>query len=316
MVSVKGFEQAEAIRLGESIGAAAREFSRFIDLEALDGITIAADYPAALRELDRGFEATSQLTPTTENGLGIAMTPTVLRGGIVKAHMVFHGGVAFQLVQQEDVDGQAHAFYTVAHECGHVELTKVFDKAFPGRLLKHRHTDYEESFVAEAARGCWDEYAASRLSGPFGEKQLPLYEETFVTVLQNARERGNAAIRAFRLHADLMRLLAEVGPIYRQVLTFGSYLLGHLAGRSESLSSAKSVEAALDGHWYAPHFLKLSAELEKLWSRYGEWSSFDEFAPIGAIAKNVMREAGVDIQRESDGRIRVNVPFTPETIPS
>ena len=114
-----------------------------------------------------------------------------------------------------------------------------------------------------------------------------------------------------------MRLLAEVEPIYRQVLTFGSYLLGHLAGRGDCLSSAKSAEAVLDGHWYAPHFLKLSAELEKLWSRYGEWSSFDEFGPIGEIAKGVMREGGVDIQREPDGRIRVNVPFTqPETIPS
>src|ERR1700728_2515316 len=86
-VCVKGFPEEDAKRLGELIWLFVRELSRIIDLEHLDGITVADDYPAALRDLDRGFEATRPLTPTTENATGVAMTPAVLRDGVLKSHI-------------------------------------------------------------------------------------------------------------------------------------------------------------------------------------------------------------------------------------
>jgi hypothetical protein len=65
-------------------------------------------------------------------------------------------------------------------------------------------------------------------------------------------------------------------------------VLGHLAGIGADRSAAAKAEAALEGHWFAPHYAQLAAELEKLWSRYGAWSDLNEFTAIGEIAKNVM----------------------------
>jgi hypothetical protein len=315
IVCVKGLPEEEAKRLGELICLTVREFSRIIDLERLDGVTVAADYVAALLELDRGFKATQPLTPTTENATGIAMTPAVLRDGTLKSHIVFNASVALQLDHGPNVEGYAWAFYTVAHECAHVQLRKTFDQSFPGLILNRTYKDYEESFIFESSNACWEEYAASRLSAPFGEKQLTWYEETFVTALQKARERGNAIIRAFRSHGDVNRLLKEIVPVYTQVLTFASYVLGHLAGIGADRSAAEKAETALEGHWFAPHYARLAAELEKLWSRYGAWSDLNEFTAIGEIAKNVMHESGVDLQRRPNGQIYVNVPFSMDTMP-
>jgi hypothetical protein len=194
-------------------------------------------------------------------------------------------------------------------------IEEVFVTSFPGIELTRRYKDFDESFVWESSNACWDEYAASRISAPFGEKQLPLYEETFVTVLQNARERGNVMIRAFRSHGDIGRLMAEIVPVYTQVLTFASYVLGHLAGTGAEVSAAARTKAALEGHWFAPRFTELSAELEKLWSRYNAWSKLEEFTTLGIIAKDVMREGGVDIQRRPSGEIYINVPFSADTMP-
>lgn len=314
-VCVKGFPEEQGKRLGNLIVSAVNLFGRVLDLERLDGITVAADYPAALRELDRGFAQMQPLTPTTENAIGIAMTPPVLRDGVIKSHIVFNVGVVLQLDENGPDEERQVAFYIVGHECAHVQLLKALDQCFPGHFLKHRYKDFEESFLWETSNACWDEYAACRLSAPFGERQLGWYEDTFLTALQNARERGNAAIRTFRLHKDVRRLTAEIVPVYSQVLTFASYVLGHLAGIGADLSAVPRAQAALRGHWFEPHFTALAAALEKIWSRYGDWAGLEEFTTIGAIAKDVLRERGVDIQRRPSGEIYLNVPFTPETMP-
>ena len=46
-------------------------FSRLVDLSQLDGITIAADYPAALADLDRGYETKGKLTATSDQAMGV-----------------------------------------------------------------------------------------------------------------------------------------------------------------------------------------------------------------------------------------------------
>ncbi|NUJ81753.1 hypothetical protein HUN39_17325 [Methylocystis sp. FS] len=95
-------EAEAAQRFGVVIGEYIQEISRYIDLERLDGVTIANDYPAALRQLDRGFTASHELTPTaSELVTGVAMTPSVRRDGVVKAHMVLMAGVIFPLEDEQ-----------------------------------------------------------------------------------------------------------------------------------------------------------------------------------------------------------------------
>lgn len=98
IVSLLGFnttEDAEAV--GEIIGCCTRELSRLFDLSSLDGVTVASDYSKALQDLDRGYESSHQLTPSEGKLVGVAMTPSVIRGGKLKSHIVLWAGLVADL---------------------------------------------------------------------------------------------------------------------------------------------------------------------------------------------------------------------------
>lgn len=66
-VSLRGFDTEEHARaFGNLVATYVRSLSRFIDLTALDGITIASDYAQALLELDRSHEV--RLLPSRQHG--------------------------------------------------------------------------------------------------------------------------------------------------------------------------------------------------------------------------------------------------------
>ena len=235
-VKLRNFDSAErAEEFGHLIAECARSISRCIELERLDGITVAFDYDAALAELDRGFEARRPLRRTADhNNLGIGMAPAVLRDGFVKAHLLFWAPAVLPLQDDHSTKASRRALYFVAHECAHVEDLKHRDMCFPGTILQREISDPEEA-ILEGLAGClWEEYAACRISAIFGQDQTSVYEESLAKVLPEARDRSNAAIRAYRLHTDIDRVLEEAGVPLCEPLRYAAYLLGHLDGCGES----------------------------------------------------------------------------------
>jgi hypothetical protein len=103
-VSLRGFADAKhAEGFGRVIAYTVGSISRFIDLQRLDGITVAFDYDDALAQLDRGYRATTPLTRTSNDQiLGVAMAPAVLREGQVKAHLVFSASFVLPLENEDD----------------------------------------------------------------------------------------------------------------------------------------------------------------------------------------------------------------------
>ncbi|WP_298125232.1 hypothetical protein [Brevundimonas sp.] len=79
--------------MGDLVASYVRAISRRINLASLDGITIAGDYAQALLELDRGYETSHTLTPSEGLAIGVAMTPSVIRDGVVKSHLVLNAGI-------------------------------------------------------------------------------------------------------------------------------------------------------------------------------------------------------------------------------
>ena len=93
-VCVRAFDSVErATDFANLLAEYARELSRWINLERLDGFTVADDYPQALLELDRGYESSNRLTPTDEHAIGVAMTPAVIRDGTIKNHILINAAV-------------------------------------------------------------------------------------------------------------------------------------------------------------------------------------------------------------------------------
>lgn len=312
--SLHGFaDPEEGTRFGQALGEAMRLISRVINLERLDGITVSFDYEDALASLDRGFNSTQPLKGTSSDLLlGVAMTPAVLRDGIVKAHMVFHAPFITPLMGGDE-KLQRQAFSLLAHESGHVEGLKHFDMAFPGSIL--RPVRVNNHFLFQVAEGIWSEYCACRVSAELAEEQTAVYETSLVSVLEVANERAKAAIREYRLHHDLEKVMQEAGHYICQPLKIGAYLLGHLDGLSLDLHAVPAAESALRETQYERCMMDLRDVLRGLWSRLGRWTDIAEFHVLEHIASQTMADRGMIFRNLDNGSIYLDIPFTPETMP-
>jgi hypothetical protein len=315
-VSLRDFvDETEAREFGNIMGLTIRAISRYINLERLDGITVAYDYDDALAQLDRGYQATRVLTRTANDRmLGVAMAPAVMRGGTVKGHLVFHAPFVLPL-QDETSEHYQQALYLVAHECGHIQDLKHRDESFPGTILQQQISDYEEAMLEQVAAALWEEYAACYASALLGDGQAAAYEETFVSALSVATDQANDAITAYRLHGDINRVLEEAGNPICEPLRMAAYLIGHLDGRDEDFASLPDIATALKGSPYEKFVDRLSTILRDLWSRRGHWESREEFVPLHDLTRDVLGHGGLKLERQPDGTLYVDIPYTPETMP-
>lgn len=315
-VTARGFPDTDtATRFANSIANAVRAISCYIDLSALDGITVAYDYDAALADLDRGYAATRPLTRTADDRvLGVAMAPAVLRDGAVKGHLVFHA--PFVLPIEDETDEHFNqALYLIAHECAHIEDLKFRDEQFPSTILQQQIQDPEERIFTSVTEAVWEEYAACRISAAFGDEQAPVFEECLVGALNAARDEANAAIRDYRLHGDVDRVLEQAGRPLCEPLRHAAYLLGHLDGRQEDWNTVPQARDRLAESAYAPHIARLAEALQTLWSTRDEWESREVFIPLKEIARAVLADGGMIVIRRSNDQAYVDIPFTPDTMP-
>ena len=314
-VTIRGFDTEEhATQFAHLIGAYVRELSRYIDLRGLDGITVAADYNQALLDLDRGYDTSHRLTPSDEFAIGIAMTPSVIRGGKVKSHIVLNAWIASALEDQNSEDFST-AIHMLAHECAHVEITDRFDTAFPGVLMQSTHDNVHDAFRWQIIQASWDEYAATRISAAIGHDPTAGYEETFKTALNETRQKANELIKAYRLHGDVDQILAEIYGAYGDLMKFACYLLGNMAGLGLSLNDLPATKTALEGHWFQPYYERLGATCQDIFDDYGKWSDKSRFEELGDIADELIVDSGLTVSHLGDGRLYVDIPFTPETMP-
>src|SRR6266567_2798592 len=89
------------------------------------------------------------------------------------------------------------------------------------------------------------------VSAVFGEHQSAVYEQCFTSVLSVAREQGNVAIRSYRMHGDITRVLEEAGPPLCEPLRTAAYLIGHLDGLNLGFDSAPRARDELATSAYA-----------------------------------------------------------------
>lgn len=309
-IAVSCFDDRQrAESFGRIVAGYVAYLGQHIDLSALDGVTIAGNYPQALAALDRGYETRTTLTASSDFAQGIAMTPAVLRDGMIKCHMVFNAAVLLPLEDTARAEC-SQAVYTLAHECAHVEVTKVFNACFPGVLLQPIVGDFWDGLRWRVIEACWNEYAASWLSAPFGHDPTCDYEETFLHVLRQAGEAAELAIQAYRYHADHGRIADEVYGIYGDLLKYAAYQMGNLAGHGRKLIDLPQSCAALSGHWFAPFHERLAVALDELLRGYGAWESKAVFEAIGDIADELVASRGLALRRHGNGYLRVDVPFS------
>lgn len=111
-------------------------------------------------------------------------------------------------------------------------------------------------------------------------------------------------------------ILAEIYGEYGQLLKFAAYHIGNLDGHGIAPQDRPATAAALQGHWFAPYFELLHSRCRGAAENYGKWEDRKSFDLIGDLLEEVLAFGGIHFQYMSDGRLRIDIPFTAETMPT
>jgi hypothetical protein len=151
----------------------------------------------------------------------------VLRDGEHRSHVVINAMLVRPLVDPESALYQ-FAVHTLCHEFAHVYDHMLRAKALPG-FYGSQITDLRESTLLRLSMAAWDEYAASRLSAPWGTPEYcSEFEEGLLPMLDTMLARAEAAKKAFAAHRDTEKTMTDLADIFGTFLIRAAYLVGML----------------------------------------------------------------------------------------
>lgn len=282
----------------------------WLTLEALDSIVFNHDYAQALRDVNARVGHECQAT-SEPSGVGIAM---VVHLG-EKCVAVLDAGLVHGVLNDDAPDRQAVCMDTAMHELCHLH-----DHGRKWRLigqdLRTRPPSPSQQHVFTAADAAWSEYFANKYSHS-SYSSPDVHPKLLAEVVPSVCSDIKAAIRAYRLHLRMVDLVA----LCKQKVLYLFQCFGYAAGRlcasgaalgevaPESLTALR--DAGLEDVWTA-----VVAELVRLDTLRDEWRSFDELNALMALADTAFRRFGVFYGELTPLGIRVEVPETPDTMPS
>lgn len=310
-IKVIGLPVELASNVQKILGRILETVGQKINLVGLDGITFAIDYRQALLDLDRGYDTEYKLTPSNDHGVGIAMSPCVLRNNRLKTHVVINAQAFFDMLENERED---MVINTVAHECAHVELNHLYDAAFPGKLLRTR-SNVLDHFRTECMLASWNEFGACWRSAPFGPTGQLFYEAAFLPALEETRPAANAAIMEYRTHGDVQIVVSKVCGLYSSLLKYSAYHLGNLHGHGVDWRTVPTTADPLKDHWFLPFFERLDRACKATATSLGNWTDSAPFDALRDIAEDLVADGGMHFERLDDGEIRLEIPMSIDTMP-
>lgn len=309
-ISMQGFDDPSvAQQIAHYITDLIREISRYMNLQRLDGFTVAGDYEAALAGVDRGMPGLSPLVRSNNDSmLGVAMAVAVVRDGVLKKHLVLDAEYILPIVMCEaESEERKRAIYMLAHECAHIADLRDKDTAFPGVLLNER-LEGVDAYPEPLAASLYEEYCACRLSAMFWPEQASDYAAIVVEAIGPAHDAVDACIRSYRVHGNIDRLIQEAFEPATRVIRLCAYLFGHLDAFGDGLANAEPVRAALRDDGIDDVVEAMVEDLRILFERRGGWTSRDEFKVLYDIVKASTAHRGMRLTLDRWGRDYLEVP--------
>lgn len=291
---------------------------RYMDLSLLDAITVGYDYDDALASVDLGYESTIARQYTNEGGLlGVAKTLRVLRDGHVRAHVVANADVLEGLADQDD-ERYWRCVNLIAHELAHVAVMGWFEAHSPGVLMAPHQGDWAVSVLREVSHTIWEEYAACRLSAPFdsGDVVLNGYVEGVELSVADALPNAREAIKVYRLHGDINRLLVETTRLVGNPLKMAAYLMGHTDGREGDFDAEDRLPTTRASELW-PVLPDLLDSLRAAWENRHAWNGLEGIDGIVRVVQDALARAGAIVTlKQAPPGSRVDVPFSAATMPN
>ncbi|MBO9357667.1 hypothetical protein GG851_27060 [Bordetella petrii] len=312
-ITFSGWDDREEIqKISANVQYLVSSLSSLIPLSRLDGITFAADYPAALMQLDRGLSGVGP--PTTvppSEGVGIAQAPIVMRDGIVKARIIVQAWVGQSLASQND-EHTSFAVHVFVHQLALVAMAYYTDTALPGTLLRPI-TGALNQMLYGVVSPAPDSYFAARFSAPYApDSTTETYQELALEALRRLLDVIPSQRLAYRLHGDVDRLLEAILPVLRSFLHRIATLVGHYAGLEPPLSTTDAdaeLMQELERGGIRAWLVTFQTDLASFADRAGKWRSFDEFYAFSKHAERVLWQFQIIPWENENNGIYVTIPL-------
>jgi hypothetical protein len=292
-------QEALAIAIEETLYAIALAG---IELQALDGVTIAPDCRAAacaLQNLPEG-QVPLEMNPQPEV-MEMARTAAVRREGDLRFHIVLRPGLGLMTLSPEP-EMQRVARACIAHEAAHVEHESHLYRMFPDSYGKPLECGNRSRQTYLKAIDVWSEYAACRSSSVFRPEALEEFDGILCRAIEDSSAAAIEQIKARREGRNAYEVFREIQQIFGDVFICAGYLLGHVHGLESNLKDCTLRLSAVFQKNPAIETLitKLERILHELWLQEFVWPSIEVFAPIYDLICDLMSQCGLVFVRHED----------------
>jgi hypothetical protein len=273
-----------------------------IELQALDGVTVAPDCRAAacaLQNLPEG-QVPLEMNPQPEV-MEMARTAAVRREGDLRFHIVLRPGLALMTLSPE-AEMQRLAEACIAHEAAHVQHESHIYRMFPESYGKPLECGNRSRQTFLKAMDVWSEYAACRSSANFRPEALEDFEDILCRAIEDSPAAAMAQIRAHREGRGAGEVFREIQQIFGDVFICAGYLLGHAHGLEQHLKDhTPRLGELLQKHPTIEDIMtRLERILHEMWLKEFVWPSIEVFAPIYDLICDLMSQSGLVFVRHKD----------------
>jgi len=292
-------QQALAIAIEETLYVVA---CAGIELQALDGLTVAADCRAAacaLQSLPEG-QIPLEMNPQPEV-MEMARTAAVRREGDLRFHIVLRRGLGLMTLSPE-AEMQRLALACIAHEAAHVEHESHLYRMFPDSYGKPLECGNRSRQTFLKAMDVWSEYAACRSSASFRPEAVEEFEGILCRAIDDSVAAAMEQIKAHREGRGAADVFREIQQIFGDVFICAGYLLGHVHGlelrlkdRTPRIEELFRKNPLLEGL-----MARLERILHDLWLQEFVWASIEVFAPIYDLICEMMSQCGLVFARHEE----------------
>lgn len=271
-------------------------------LTLVDGITVAEDLSATLRSFDTGgLDIDGDAVRDSVAGKMV----TVRRGTAIRGHILFPVNAALQIFEPS---APLHHLcsYLFMHECAHVHDLEARIKAITARAALEPRLARPLFLCIQIS---WNEYAACRLAAFSYSQQIREFTEGLRKSIADAGPARQRATAAFQPTATgRQNALTIALDLALPVLQFFCYILGHCKALGLPIIENLPENFESLGSGCRNALQSTEQELDKLWSRYGSWRSFDCFlALLGPICEFVAAATGIVMAPERAGQMAVGL---------
>ncbi|MDX6558533.1 MAG: hypothetical protein QOF72_1582 [Blastocatellia bacterium] len=322
-LSISGLPDNQAVDLGEAFRLAIFEFGNTLDLRRLTQIIITGDFAGTIAELSERLGSAISYTQE-EYGTAGAKLISLPSGEDFEMVLVFTAQIVEDLILKEETPEAQEKVLTAIHSLHH-ELCHVHDSnkradVVPVLATKGIALAGKAVVLFPLAEACWSEYFANYLSsGTATTDAISTQSLLFRDALTRAKAAVDQEILAYRLHADIHRLMGMVRRHGEWLPKMAAYLIGFVHGTNNSLASLSPESAeTLSGSYFEETWNELAAALAQMREGYvSEWTEdLTVYDGLYAAIERYYATLGMILSTAENGHCHIDIPLRPETTPA